>query len=1240
MINEFLLEAVKSVGIDVITNACMRVIDKIHAHGIEQVLTEIGDFTSRFEIDSENLSDAMTRVLSRDNMARLAKVIKDEPGYDLKDKMMAELQVMMQEYEIPYTEATTYSDIILCAILSEIQKISPEKYDRMYLSDMKAEVQQLRRNTAERLDSFERTLKLMQEHQIQYVTADSLNKNLHRETVNPQIGIEFFRVDDDDFRNELKKQACEETVYIKARCKEEAVYCTIYELWQQGDKRPVFLIKKEEDWERLSGKESKGNIYIPDFIADKIVAIPDNTNIFIYTDQTPLISKNPIKLRPRTYETIATALEESGMEHDEAYRMVSETHGLYIPLKRKIFKGAYVKHPRWIDELPQNVLQTAMLTSQWTDAEGDQHFIETLSGLKYKDFLNMVLKYSKDEEPFIHISKNRGYQECCLANTSNTWDYVDLDTDSEINLEIWQRYKRLFVEVFSDAEKLLTYTSQEKIVAQLKGEKLYWSSELRLGIIKSLIVKTCYKKDRRCQNAADALVKEVLKSVTTPERWKYIACFFPNLCEASPAAVLNKLEDENRKPTGLMDVLKGSSDDDLFGRHDDYYFVAGIEKILVLPEYATSALMWLLRLDDFGDEIIQSLIKPVLNRVFFVWRNVTALATDEKQNIAKQAFDVDHNFWNVLYEAIPIYHNVISDFSAPDYRTYVKPSAIECGDAYKLITEYIRLLILHLEANSFRYKQFMELYSKLNDELRALFTARFITDIDQMDDDGKLIIYNCIRETIYDHRYFSSTEWAMEEELLSRLTELMEKIKFENPAYYYECYFGGNNNTVLLHPVVRDEEDRRNLNELEIEKIRGQKVKEFQNEKYDLAVLARLCTKESWSCLGKAIAEHWHPLGFDTQAFTALYEAQSGKHGMALQYLEALAGKGVDVFHCIDKLQPYIDFPYEFWIDIYKIEAAHAKGIPLIAGAPEKMKRDFWKTFNCLPLDYLKWGIDECGEYGSAENYLLLLYSAHRKHNLTIEELYKKMLVLGRLEIGTGDTSSVYYLKELLQPIQKAYINDREKSSNIASIEFQYFGGLDWDDMRCFQKVIKQDPILYAELVDIVFKPDDNREYREVPLDAHHIEILRRFYLEAKFCPAETDGHVLYDDLKCWTDEFLKQLESNHQSHLFGRLMGRLCAYSPAGNDGYKPCEAVRQIIEEYADDSFIRHYKDELYTIRGAHSTSAGRGEKKLANQFREEADQFKVRYPKTSRIYYELYDEYMNDAASERKRAENSYF
>lgn len=1240
MINDFLLDAVKSIGIDVITNACMRVVDKIRAHGIEEVLTEIGDFTSRFEIDSENLSDAMTRVLSRDNMTRLAKVIKEEPGYDLKDKMMAELQVMMHEYEVPYTDAITYANIILCAILSELPKISPEKYDRMYLSDMKAEVQQLCRNTDERLDSFERTLKLMQEHQIQYVTADSLNKNLHRETVNPQIGIEFFRVDDDDFRNELKKQACEETVYIKARCKEEAVYCTIYELWQQGDSRPIFLIKQEEDWERLSEKESKGNIYIPDFIADKIVAIPDNTNIFIYTDQSPLIAKNSIKLRPRTYETIATALQESGMEHDEAYRMVSETHGLYIPLKRKIFKGAYVKHPRWIDELLQSVLQTAMLTSQWTDAEGDQHFIETLSGLRYKDFMNKVLKYSKDEEPFIHVSKNRGYQEYCLANASNTWDYVDLDTDSNLNIEIWQRYKRLFIEVLCDAEKLLTYTSQEKIVAQLKGEKLYWSSELRFGIIKSLIVKTCYKKDQRCQNAADALVKEVLKSVTTPERWKYIACFFSNLCEASPSAVLDRLEDEKRKPTGLIDVLKDSSDGDLFGRQDDYYFIAGIEEILVLPEYVASALDCLLRLDDLADDKVQRLVKPVLNRVFFVRRNVTALTTDDRLYFAARAFEVDRNFWNVLYEAIPIYHNAFLDFSVPDYRTYVKPSSIDDGDAYKLIKEYVKLLVLHLEANSFRYQQFMELYSKIDDELRALFTARFITDIAHMDDDGKLNIYNYIRETIYDHRYFSSSEWAMGEELLSRLNGLLEKIKFENPAYYYDCYFSGNNKTVLLHPIVRDEEDSRNLNELEIEKIRGQKVKEFQNKKYDLAVLAKLCAKEIWSCLGKDIAEYWQPSGFDNQVFTALYEAQSGKHDMVLQYLEVLAGKGVDVFHCIDKLQPYIDFPHEFWIDIYKIEAAHAKDIPLIASAPEKMKRDFWKTFNCLPLDHLEWGIGECGEYGSAENYLRLLYSAHRKNKLTIDELYKKMLVLGKLKIGTGDTSSAYCLKELLQPIQKAYINDHEKSSNIASIEFRYFGGLNWEDMRCFQKAIKQDPTLYAELVKLIFKPDDNREYREVPLDAHHIEILRRLYLEAKFCPAETDGHVLYDDLKCWTECFLKQLESNHQSYLFGRLMGRLCAYSPVGNDGYKPCEAVRQIIEEYADDSFIRCYKDELFYSRGAHTTSAGRGEKKLANQFQEEADQLRVRYPRTSRIYYELYDGYMDDAALERKRAENSYF
>lgn len=68
-----------------------------------------------------------------------------------------------------------------------------------------------------------------------------------------------------------------------------------------------------------------------------------------------------------------------------------------------MFNGAYLKEPRWLNGLHRNIKETALLIGQWTDCDGDKAVIESLSGIKYQDFISEIKEYAKDEDPFIHI---------------------------------------------------------------------------------------------------------------------------------------------------------------------------------------------------------------------------------------------------------------------------------------------------------------------------------------------------------------------------------------------------------------------------------------------------------------------------------------------------------------------------------------------------------------------------------------------------------------------------------------------------------------------------------------------------------------------------------------------------------------------------------------------------------------------------------------------------------------------
>ena len=37
------------------------------------------------------------------------------------------------------------------------------------------------------------------------------------------------------------------------------------------------------------------------------------------------------------------------MSHEVAYAMVEDTHGLYVPLKKKIIRGKYNIVPNWVE---------------------------------------------------------------------------------------------------------------------------------------------------------------------------------------------------------------------------------------------------------------------------------------------------------------------------------------------------------------------------------------------------------------------------------------------------------------------------------------------------------------------------------------------------------------------------------------------------------------------------------------------------------------------------------------------------------------------------------------------------------------------------------------------------------------------------------------------------------------------------------------------------------------------------
>ena len=111
-----------------------------------------------------------------------------------------------------------------------------------------------------------------------------------------------------------------------------------------------------------------------------IVAIENNTNIFVIDENTPVFRVGVLELRPRTRDTLSKCLQNSGMEYSKAYALLADTHGLYAQIKKRLFRGEYLKQPSWVSGVGEKAQKTCLLIGSWEEIDGDKLIIESLYG--------------------------------------------------------------------------------------------------------------------------------------------------------------------------------------------------------------------------------------------------------------------------------------------------------------------------------------------------------------------------------------------------------------------------------------------------------------------------------------------------------------------------------------------------------------------------------------------------------------------------------------------------------------------------------------------------------------------------------------------------------------------------------------------------------------------------------------------------------------------------------------------
>lgn len=1199
-----------------------------------------GEFLCGYDDNTLAFQDDLMRVFSEENTKEIAKKLKGQSGFKLKELLNKELHRIMIDYEIETSMAETYIHQFMQVIFAYIAENMPDKDTQNFLLEWRQQELNEFNKLQQELKRLKESIEALGKTKKSIFTINEINAKIRRNTILPKIELDFFQIDDEQFLSQFKSKFNQERLYIIGKSREETIYCILNEIRKMQLDKITLVVTSEEGWRELENKNVSNTILVPFFYAHEITAISNNTNIFVFGEDEVCNIKERLVLRKRIRKNIISSLEEAGLNHEKAYALVEHTHGLYVPMKKRMFNGVVNRPFNW-NSVNRNVLIAALLCGKWKECDGDKLIIEQLSGVDYDDFMKQLLPLMKGENPFVVKVNRYGGESIQLASIEDAWE----ELDSYITSDNWRCFCDLLIEVFSSIDPIFKFPVEKHFEASVYADKPDWSSQLKHGMIRTLIMRAYYRRCEENQIQVNSIVKRILDLIKTKEEWGDISQYFTELCEAAPYIVLERLEYEITSSTGMVELFKDNGSSTFGARHYYTNILWAIEQLLLQKQFVARAIKWLWEMDKHNIKYpISNSPRSILGVVFCAWINVSALRVEDKIVLAKMAIDKYENAWNIIYSELPGQRSTVcSTLNSPRYRDIDEPIELYTSDIHKTYIEYINMCVSNINGSVDKWEKIIGSMHNYDDALIERIFSGLEEQIQQIEDEGRIELKNKLRHEVYRHRYFGDADWAMGENAIALFEEMMEKINTENPIYEYLYLFEPKYDFPLLHPIPYNKEDsgdNRNKNEQLREEEIERGVQEFYSKGLCLELLLKIECKNNNSMIGECLAKYYGERKYSRDIVKLMLEICSNDK-IVYDYISYFAGSDESVLNEALQLVKDKGGRTNLIVNLLMLESVNTKENSMITRESEEIKREYWsrdiRRFLNSDVETYIWAISECMLYGTIHTYLQLLFDA--KNIIELENLYNLFINVTEVRLDGFDSMSSYYFEEIISILQKEYIGDNEKCNVLARIEWLFRNILTWGKMKCIQYLMKRSPVLYAQLVEIIYvKEGEDKEEKSSEQQDFVRSVFDVFY-HAHFCPTEENGQVHYDKIKKWAEEFRDILEKQQQARLFSDLVGRLLPYSPVGSDNCMPCEAVRELIEEIYDEKLKSAYIIAEENKRGVYTPDAGKTELEKSREYKENADKLRIMYPKTAQIYDALSESYKFQANSERKCAEDEW-
>ncbi|MGB4063929.1 MAG: hypothetical protein WBK19_08905 [Azonexus sp.] len=919
-----------------------------------------------------------------------------------------------------------------------------------------------------------------------------------------------------------------------------------------------------------------------------------------------------VKLNRPNSSQLGDAFVEMGFQQQEGYDLARKCGRSLAVLARLLPSGNATK-PQWLDSAEP--LIPAMLAGAWhAPSKPDTN---VLCALAQTD------DYDNVEAPLRRLAR---LQDPPVDRVGDVWS-MRASVDAFVNMahllgpKHLERFKEAAIAVFS---QVVEPPKAEEVFRPREEREAVHSGWLKDGLMTTLLHMAVLHEQAAFTvtgstptDFVNGIVR-ALPGLTKDHR--LLAALqdqLPLLAEAAPVPFLEALEQMLEGDASGIKPIFEEFDGFFTSRAYHYGVLWALEVIAWDPNLLLRAAMCLARLaaiDPGGSESNRPINS--LRAIFLSWSpNSSANAAQRAGVLTHVVEAIPDIAWQLLTKLLPKPHDSSSPTQKPKFREYGdgKPEVLTYGLVWQSQIAVIRLALARVGHDPARWATLIdalhqcpkEAFHETVDALRAVLATPH---------EGTFQIWDHLRKEVNRHRTFAGTDWALRDEPLVILDELVMQHAPQSPVLLVSWLFDD------WMPDVPGKEANADNPMESIEAARATALAEV----YAAGGIAGLVELAGKVKLPSHVAYASKTLQLEKE------ELLGGLHS-ALQAGEALVPfADVVLADVVQRFGEDGESRVRTELQSLGLEpdlmARLLMKLPegkstwtYVATFGEGIENAYWRTKHSYFVDGRADELLEAiGEYTRRGRFIAALDASSRRLKDVPTTLLMELLRNAIPEINAKNTRGNMPLYIVERGFDELRLRTDVPLDDIAQLEFAYLPMFRRHEKPLLlHRLLAERPGLFVEVLTAVYKPEHGEV---VPPDDDSQRLATSAYelLEGLHTlPGQVDDKIDGEKLLAWCMDVRELATKADRLPMAEQRVGQLLSRAPTDpGDGVWPHEAVRVAIEKLSSDRLERGLSLGRINLRGVYSKAIGEGgaqERELAAECLRWADAM-PKFPRTA--------------------------